>query len=427
MIDYNYSPMKIEAISKNDWREFHSFKDDNFEYDPYLIWRPRKNYSVFNSQGFRGEELGVKKDNEFRIFAIGDSNTLGWSGEKNAPNWPMYLEELLRESNDRFTVINAGVWGYSSFQGLRRFKEILRFQPDMVLISFVSNDAQKVAFSDAEYLHRGKELAFYNILLKFRLGKLMIAFFDKFKSLKKDYNKEEDFLVPRVSLEQYKNNLKEIIRISKENNIQPVLLTRPYIGDPPNEFYFSNFAPAYNRSTIQIAEQKDVPTVDVYTYFKNKQDHFMDDSHFTRLGHKIAAALIYDKISSSLPLTSKKITLNDYLERLNNHFNNTKKLIPKEVDSNVRNFNNAFIFTKGNGKIKNIQYDKQTQDNFLVINSFGFNPYKDDMEKLKLRIITNGIELKYSHKDKNSYYFVLDKNVMQINEIQINSSTFIRN
>jgi lysophospholipase L1-like esterase len=230
MIDYNYSPMKIEAISKNDWREFHSFKDDNFEYDPYLIWRPRKNYSVFNSQGFRGEELGVKKDNEFRIFAIGDSNTLGWSGEKNAPNWPMYLEELLRESNDRFTVINAGVWGYSSFQGLRRFKEILRFQPDMVLISFVSNDAQKVAFSDAEYLHRGKELAFYNILLKFRLGKLMIAFFDKFKSLKKDYNKEEDFLVPRVSLEQYKNNLKEIIRISKENNIQPVLLTRPYMS-----------------------------------------------------------------------------------------------------------------------------------------------------------------------------------------------------
>jgi len=96
---------------------------------------------VFNSQGFRGKELGGKQHGEFRIFTIGDSNTLGWGGSEDAPNWPVHLEDLLQESNNRFTVINAGVWGYTSFQGMRRFKEVLGYDPDMVIISFGSNDA----------------------------------------------------------------------------------------------------------------------------------------------------------------------------------------------------------------------------------------------------------------------------------------------
>ncbi|MCX6355267.1 MAG: hypothetical protein NTZ78_10245 [Candidatus Aureabacteria bacterium] len=91
IIDYNYSPLHIQVLKKNERRDYHSFNDDYFTYDPYLFWRPRSGFSIFNSQGFRGKELPTVKGDEYRIFAFGDSNTLGWRG-KNGPNWPLYLE-----------------------------------------------------------------------------------------------------------------------------------------------------------------------------------------------------------------------------------------------------------------------------------------------------------------------------------------------
>lgn len=424
VIDYNYSPMKIEAKKNNDWkwRDGLAFEDDHFVYDPYLIWAPKKNYSIFNSQGYRGEELGVKKEGEFRIFTIGDSNTLGWRGGKDAPNWPMYLENLFRESSDRVKVINAGVWGYSSFQGVRRFNEILHYQPDMVLISFGTNDAHQVTLSDAEYVSRDKKLA---LLSKSRLGTLVIAFFDKLRLLQKDNKQGKGALVPRVSLEEYKSNLNEIIRVSKEKNIKTVLLTRPYMGTPPDKLYWLNFAPEYNKSVIDVAEHNKVPVVDVSSYFSDKADYFMDDCHFTRLGHKIASALIYEKILPYLPMTLKKITLNDYIERTYNDFNKTKKIVPKEVDLILKNFYDDFIWTNGDGRIIDMRYDVKAEDKYLVLKTFGWNPLKNDLNKLGLKIVTNGSSLKFSHVKDNAFYFFLDKTFKEINEIQIISSTFV--
>jgi len=424
IMGYNYSPMRIEAKKNNDWRAVHAFIDEHFTYDPYLIWAPRKNYSVFNSQGFRGEELGPKKEGEFRIFAIGDSNTLGWQGKEDAPNWPMYLGNLLKESNSHIKVINAGVWGYSSFQGLRRFKDLLRYQPDMVLISFGANDAHLVRFSDAEYANRKVKLAFYNIFSKSKLGTMIIAFIDKFTLLQKDNKK--GLLVHRVSLEEYKNNLNEIIRISKEKNIKTILLTRPYTGKPPDELYWLNFAQKYNSAVIEIAEKTGTPVIDVYSYFSDKPHHFIDDCHFSRLGHKIAAALIAEKILPHIPMISKKMTLTDYIERIYADFNKTKKIIPKEIDSKLENFyGDDFIWTNGNGIIFDIKYDIKPEDNYLVLKTFGWNPFKNDLKKMCLNIITNGSVLKFSHQKENALYFILDKNIKQINEIQIISSFFI--
>jgi hypothetical protein len=81
LVGYSYTPLKIEVIKKNEWRPYHAFQDKNFVYDPALIWRPKIGLSIFNSQGYRGRELAPTKGaRELRIFAFGDSNTLGWRG-----------------------------------------------------------------------------------------------------------------------------------------------------------------------------------------------------------------------------------------------------------------------------------------------------------------------------------------------------------
>src|SRR5262249_11536865 len=227
LIGYSYTPLSIEVIKNwSEWRYYHSFQDEHFVYDSYLLWRPRRGDPMFNAQGYRGEEVGVeKKPGSFRIFAVGDSNTLGWRG-KDGPSWPKDLQELLREKSDRFTVVNAGVYGYSSLQGLRRFKEALPLRPDMVLISFGCNDAMRVTMSDEEFAGRKvRSTGLDTALPKFRVGQLFLACSDKIV-----FNGKES-LVPRVSLRDYEANLGEIIRIAEESNIQVVLLTRPFI-DP---------------------------------------------------------------------------------------------------------------------------------------------------------------------------------------------------
>lgn len=290
LLDYHYSPMQIMRVearaASGDQRYYHSFRDEHFVFDPYLIWRPKPGADVFNAQGYRGQEMpAIKAPGSYRIFTVGDSNTLGWGTEKGA-NWPAYLEHLLVESNGRFAVINAGVWGYASFQGVRRFNEALVWQPDMVIVSFGSNDAHPVLVSDANFAAR---MTLGRLIGWSRVGELLIAAVDRLKG------KRDVPTVPRVSLDEYRENLRTIIELARTRHIVVVLLTRPFIGDAP----FGSWkvkAPAYVRATLEVGRENGVTCVDIYSYFSDKPQYFTDESHFTNEGHELAAQMIYDQI-----------------------------------------------------------------------------------------------------------------------------------
>ena len=296
LINYEYTPLRIKLQKWSDWRQYHAFEDRDFVYDPELIWRPRTSGGTFNEQGYRGKLLTTERQRlPARIFAIGDSNTLGWSG-KDGPNWPRYLEDRLNENGLPSVVINAGVYGYTSYQGLRRFKETLSFSPDIVLISFGANDAHRTLMSDAEFArNRIRENQWDKILMKFRLGQMVLAALDNYSGVNKKT------LIPRVSVEEYEQNLREIIRLSREHDIKVVLLTRPFTGSSPNALWWKNFAAEYNAATMKLGIQETVPVIDVYSYFKDCEECFVDESHFTKKGMLIAADIIYKKIASAHP------------------------------------------------------------------------------------------------------------------------------
>ncbi|MBI4475727.1 MAG: SGNH/GDSL hydrolase family protein [Acidobacteria bacterium] len=287
---YRYNPLHIEPQSTNDWRFQHAFKDDNFIYDPYLIWRPKAGFGIFNRQGYRGKELSIRKAaDSFRVFALGDSNTLGWQG-RGGPNWPEYLEELLTKEHPRVTVTNAGVWGYSSFQGFHRFTEVLRLEPDMILVSFGSNDTLTVSVSDATFAQRLQAARFAD---RTRLGQLGLAAWDR-------VSVRRAAAIPRVSLSEYVDNLRSIIQRARKQNVLIVLLTRPFSGSSPIGSWKQQ-AFKYNITTMRIGREENVPTVDVDGYFAGKEEFFADESHFTEEGHRRAAALIYRSVKPLLP------------------------------------------------------------------------------------------------------------------------------
>lgn len=289
---FEYTPLRIQVVNKwSEWRYYHAFEDRHFVYDPVLIWRPRKGGEFFNEQGYRGQVLtAAKQSATTRIFAIGDSNTLGWPGQ-GAPNWPMYLEQLLNQNGQSSTVTNAGVYGYTSFQGVRAFEESLAFDPDMVLISFGCNDAMRVTVPDAAFARRKiRTTAWDKVLMKSRTGQVVLAILDKMPGGRKEE------LVPRVSVAEYKANLNEIIRRSRERNTKVVLLTRPFTGSSPTPWWWKNFAADYNRATLEIGRQSGVPVVDIYSHFINCKDCFVDEAHLTETGLRQMAELLYQAI-----------------------------------------------------------------------------------------------------------------------------------
>lgn len=94
-----------------------------------------------NSLGLRGRE--VDDDGAVRILALGDSSTWGWQVAEEA-SYPEQLQRLLdaRYGPGRYRVINAGIPGYTSYQGLTFFAEVGRaLRPQIVIIAYGFNDS----------------------------------------------------------------------------------------------------------------------------------------------------------------------------------------------------------------------------------------------------------------------------------------------
>lgn len=290
-VGYEQGPLSIQIEDTADARAFHVFQDDNFTYDPLLIWRPRYGQSVFNRQGFRGPELpSATGDPRVRIFAVGDSNTLGWAGADGA-NWPLDMQDAVGPLDHDVVVVNAGVWGYASYQGLVRFRETLAFDPDLVLISFGSNDAHQVLQSDRAYAEnpiRSTDVGQW--VRRFRLGQLVLA------AVEGRTGSAVPQLQPRVSLEEYRANLTTIVREARARGVAVALLTRPYIGEIPNARWWKNWGADYHEATADVARAEGVPFIDVYSFFKGRDELFADESHFTEEGHRLAAELILEQL-----------------------------------------------------------------------------------------------------------------------------------
>lgn len=95
--------------------------------------------------------------------------------------------------------------------------------------------------------------------------------------------------------------------------------------------------------------------------------------------------------------------------------------LPKK---HLKNFHRDKIFTKGDSSIVDLNYKIKENDKYLIINTKGWNPYKDKLDKLNLKVEINGNPLTFSYKKNNSFYFLLP-GIEMIKTIRIISSTFI--
>ncbi len=144
------------------------------------------------------------------------------------------------------------------------------------------------------------------------------------------------------------------------------------------------------------------------------------DRVFDELG--ATRARIYDD-GSLFILDLKKPASPPRAYRLPNYFQSAKILTP--ALARTTGFDRNKIWTNGYGVIDDIYYRPDAADRFLVLNTFGYHPWKGDMEKLQLGLSVNGRPLPFAGYLDNSYFFSLAGPGTPITSITIDSSTFV--
>lgn len=299
-----------------------------YDKDPLLFWklRPSSTNNV-NARRYRGKIVPyVKPQDTLRILVIGDSCAYGAFVDDERDTYAHILEDKLNaKSSKRFEVINAGVPGYSSLQGLRYLKtELLKYQPDCIIVGFGFNDlCEAVGVKDKDIpvslfptwlftvdstlgnlrsYRFMKQLAFgirYRYLKFFNRSKVCAAqntypSLDKITdvdtfiiTLSAQYAK---FPLRRVPPQDFSDNIIEIIKLARTHHSQVFLLTLPSVDG----------CFVYEQLLRLIARKYGVPLVDLIEEFKdikaNTQDFFVDNNHYNLKGHRLVADLLFERL-----------------------------------------------------------------------------------------------------------------------------------
>lgn len=226
---------QIAAIPRDEW----------FVLSPTLGWTRRPGFSGvhscaaradFDENGFFGNDSSQMRDRtQPRVVFIGDSNTFGYCLDP-ADTFVEVVDELLPEAS----TINAGVTGYSSFQGYKTLLEqgeILR--PDVLVVSFNFNDRRyALDGSDSDELfqqefaaysrHRMLELLRASYFVR-ALNTLLVRFgFAPYSTVPESMTLEG--LDSRVPPDAYRKNLQSIVDWAQDRGVDVVLLL---LGDNP--------------------------------------------------------------------------------------------------------------------------------------------------------------------------------------------------
>jgi lysophospholipase L1-like esterase len=248
----------------------------------FLPWLPQEFRSspvwriALNEEGFRSAHLpAARRPGALRIACIGDSWTFGMNVNQDQ-TYPAQLEALLkrRSPSADVDVMNFGVLGYSSFQGLELLKRrVLDLHPDVLVIGFGMNDSDVGGYRDKDVVEPGQVhwrdrvkaiaahsesyalLKYVALVLRYRqkpLGDFLKAD-AKADAGKNNETVNYDEMEPwtRVSPRDYDRNVREMVKLARGAGARAVLLDNELWPESP-----------YRPVLRAISRDEQVPLVD---------------------------------------------------------------------------------------------------------------------------------------------------------------------
>lgn len=183
--------------------------DTDFVMDPVIQWKPKEYDRMV--QEARGKPVD--------IIHMGDSCTqLG--------NYRQELQRLMLERRPEkpFSNLKFGVAGWSSFQGLQQMRrDVLAIKPRYVTIYFGWNDHWlSYGLPDKDMDFSKARFPLYRALQHARVFQVFAFFYNR--ALQGQGNDERPL---RVAPEDFRNNLRQMVQLARDNGITPILMTAP--------------------------------------------------------------------------------------------------------------------------------------------------------------------------------------------------------
>ncbi len=292
--------------------------------DEHLIWKFNPGYTGplytyryahINRQGHLGEDLMVpKKDGEIRVVVLGGSVAFGLGVADMQENLCSQLQINLQQSSPgkNYTVINAGVPGYSSWNG-RQFveRDLAKLQPDVLIVAFGWNDSMLDWGPDSDP-SKGQKNAYYPVE-PFPCGYSVIAHYIRQGWLKFAWSRgwykplpdERRWQAPvRVPVAEFRANLAAMKSWCDRAEVKLFFFTEPEAklseGHPITRGHAS-----YLEAMRQIAAELQVPLADIALEFARLDsralfaDPQQDFVHPDARGQKEMARIIYERMQEA--------------------------------------------------------------------------------------------------------------------------------
>lgn|GEM_PF-2902337 len=276
----------------------------------------------FNQLGYRGPIFQkMKAPGTLRIICMGDSGTMGW-GVQDGETYCADLQNILeRKCRQNVETINAGVFGFDSFQGVHQMKEkITALHPDVITLCYNWNDhadAIRVAKISGKYAWekgvpaRDKDLYHPQRYTEFIyvFSNLRIFQFLQYVGLRsaelsgvpEDQKRQSNAVLLRVPPDDYKENLEQLIDLARGAGITPILLTQalnPRKVEKPEMQIHARMQQQYNEMIREVAAGKNVLCVDPTSILETDPKYFSSNTHPTKAGHNRIAMLLANAICS---------------------------------------------------------------------------------------------------------------------------------
>ncbi|MHB1559434.1 MAG: SGNH/GDSL hydrolase family protein [Isosphaeraceae bacterium] len=301
VLKYHQAIQTVWRSGHDDWRLATITGDENREPDPVLLWRPvaRKPYSA---QRFKGPLIQVPKPPDVvRVMCYGDSLTDG----PPKGGWVTWLRTMFEKQSPlagrSVEVVNAGVAGYSSHQGVLRFlQEVDRYQPDLVLVSYGWNDAaEAIGQPDRSFQPPPWPVVVcQRALIRYRAYLVLMYYTRSLRPAPPVAPAGSAH--PRVSVEDYLANLERFRSAAEARGIPIVFLTRPHKLAPAalrQDPTWRGSVPAYNTALSAWAAGRGLPLIDAQQSFEQLPSSlFSDECHFTPEGNRQMAEMIRGRL-----------------------------------------------------------------------------------------------------------------------------------
>jgi lysophospholipase L1-like esterase len=298
---------------------------------PHMLYTGNPTLSGWhNSAGFGDRERVLQKGEDvIRIACVGGSTTFG------KKNWPLMLEQLLREvdlGSREFEVLNFGMSGYTTLESMINLAiKIQDYDPDYLIIHHALNDIMPRLYPrmESDYGHFRKPFSYeLGAIEGYLLSKSYLYFHLRRRlgwrlslahetmtvhETRGDNLYTPDYLNPDTSV--FERNLKTMIAVARGANIVPVLSTQPYSVDPskmPKSWSIDHDLKVkgmiqHNNVIRRVAEERKALLVDLDREMTGNEGYFKDHVHCNPKGRMKKAEMLKELLIEEITGSREEI------------------------------------------------------------------------------------------------------------------------